>query len=414
MDLGGLQVLDVAIGLVALFFLLSTALSSINEAIANILGWRAKTLEDALGNLVGDPKVKQDVTTWARSSLGLVEKPVATDQDTVEPIVPTLWDHWRMKALVRNPDSKLRRRARPSYLPPRAFSLALAETIAAGAPDEADVDTEKSPWQQSDEKILKRVKAAADGLPEGGLKELVEKAAVNANQTLEGFRTQVEHLFDDSMERASGWYKRKVQLTLAILATIVVVGLNVDTVHVTTKLWNDPAVRESLAAQASQIEQPGGANAAREEIEELGLPVGWGDNAPDSVWAALPGWIIAIAALNLGAPFWFDLLSRLARLRGSGLQERPRALSDTTATERPERKPIVATITAEPAAEPDAEPAAEPEAETSTEVETGAPADEGAEMSTEDSAAEPSEEAVAESPDEPTDEAVEPPRDEPA
>ena len=137
---------------------------------------------------------------------------------------------------------------------------------------------------------------------------------------------------------------------LAVLATIVVIGLNVDTVSVATRLWHDPALRQSLAAQASQIEAPDNANAARDEIEALGLPVGWGDNAPDSVVDALPGWIIAIAALNLGAPFWFDLLSRVARLRGSGLQERPRALSDTTATERPERKPIVAAGTPQPVA----------------------------------------------------------------
>jgi hypothetical protein len=355
MDLGGFEVLDVAIGLVALFFLLSTALSSINEAIANILGWRAKTLEDALANLVGDPKVQKDMKAWARSGLGLVdEKPADTETAEREPIVPTLWDHWRMKALVRNPDSKLRRRARPSYLPPRAFSLALAETIAGKAPPKGE--DEKSPWQLADEKILERVKAAIDELPPGDLKQLVQKASINAGQTLEGFRTQVEHLFDDSMERASGWYKRKVQLVLAILATIVVVGLNVDTVNVTTKLWNDPALREALSAQAGQIEQPADADAAREEIEAIGLPVGWGDNAPDSVWDALPGWIIAIAALNLGAPFWFDLLSRLARLRGSGLQERPRALSDTTATERGERKSIVAATAQEPPAEPPAEP----------------------------------------------------------
>ena len=341
MDLGGLEVLDVVIGLGALFFLLSTALSSINEAIANILGWRAKTLEDALVNLVGDPKVKKDLKTWGRSVLGLVDsKP--TEPAGQAPMMPTLWDHWRMKALVRNPDSKLRRRARPSYLPPKAFSLALAETIAGQAPADSDADTDKSPWQQADEKILARVKAAADALPDGGLKEIVEKASVNAGQTLDGFRAQVEHLFDDSMERASGWYKRKVQLMLAVLAAIVVIGLNVDTVNVATRLWNDPALRQSLSAQAAQIEAPAGANAARQEIEALGLPVGWGDNAPDSIFDALPGWIIAIAALNLGAPFWFDLLSRLARLRGSGLQERPRALSDTTATERPERKPIVA------------------------------------------------------------------------
>ena len=347
MDLGGLAILDVVIGLGALFFLLSTALSSINEAIANILGWRAKTLEDALVNLIGDPKVKKDLKTWAKSGMGLVdEKPADTDPNH-EPIMPTLWDHWRMKALVRDPDSKLRRRARPSYLPPRAFSLALAETIAGKAPEDGDADTGKPPWQQADDEILKRVKAAAEKLPDGGLKEIVEKSSVNAHKSLEGFRTQVEHLFDDSMERASGWYKRKVQLMLAVLAAIVVIGLNVDTVNVATRLWNDPALRESLAAQASQIEAPTGANAARDEIEALGLPVGWGDNAPDSIPDALPGWIIAIAALNLGAPFWFDLLSRLARLRGSGLQERPRALSDTTATERPERKAIV-----QPPAEP--------------------------------------------------------------
>ena len=48
--------------------------------------------------------------------------------------------------------------------------------------------------------------------------------------------------------------------------------------------------------------------------------------------ARIPGWLITIAALSLGAPFWFDLLSRVARLRGSGVPERPRSLSDTAGT----------------------------------------------------------------------------------
>jgi hypothetical protein len=39
--------------------------------------------------------------------------------------------------------------------------------------------------------------------------------------------------------------------------------------------------------------------------------------------------LITIAALNLGAPFWFDLLSRLSRQRGAGAPEKPaRVLSD--------------------------------------------------------------------------------------
>ena len=165
---------------------------------------------------------------------------------------------------------------------------------------------------------------------------------MNAQESLDGFRAQVEHLFDDSMERASGWYKRKVQIVLAVLATIVVIGLNVDTVQRRDHgSGTTPALRESSPRRRPRSKRLSDAKRRGDEIEALGLPVGWGDNAPDSISGALPGWIIAIAALNLGAPFWFDLLSRLARLRGSGLQERPRALSDTTATERPERKPIV-------------------------------------------------------------------------
>ena len=30
------------------------------------------------------------------------------------------------------------------------------------------------------------------------------------------------------------------------------------------------------------------------------------------------GWVITIAAISLGAPFWFDLLGKVANLRGSG------------------------------------------------------------------------------------------------
>jgi len=152
---------------------------------------------------------------------------------------------------------------------------------------------------------------------------------------------------------------------LLVLATVVVIGLNIDTVHVTTSLLNDAPLRQAVAARASDAGTPEDAAAAIDKIEELKLPVGWGANAPDNVFAAIPGWLIAIAALNLGAPFWFDLLSRFSRLRGSGLQERPRALSDTVAVER-ERKAIAGSEVAEPEpAEPDAgetepEPGAEP------------------------------------------------------
>lgn len=332
--LGGLPALDVAIGFVVLFFLLSTVCSAVNEGIANLLGWRAKTLEDAIRNLVGDSRPKVGWRDRLRGGGGRMGKREAQPQTDV---TPALFDHWRIKGLVRNPESRWRRRSRPSYLPPRAFSLALAETLARG-PAKGDSSEEgDSLWKQTDDEILERVTAAMDGLPEGQLRSLAQKAALNAGESLDGFRAQVERVFDDSMERASGWYKRKVQAALLVLAALIAVGLNVDTVRVATTLWNDQPLRTAVAARAAAQGTPDDAATAVEQVSELGLPVGWGDNAPDNILFAIPGWLMTIAALNLGAPFWFDLLSRLSRLRGAGVPERPRSLSDTAGTVEAER-----------------------------------------------------------------------------
>jgi hypothetical protein len=109
-------------------------------------------------------------------------------------------------------------------------------------------------------------------------------------------------------------------------------------VAVATSLWNDDVVRSAVATRAAAAKgTPEDAAKAVDEVSELQLPIGWGANAPDNVLTSIPGWLITIAALNLGAPFWFDLLSRLARLRGSGVPERPRSLSDTAGTVEAER-----------------------------------------------------------------------------
>ena len=37
----------------------------------------------------------------------------------------------------------------------------------------------------------------------------------------------------------------------------------------------------------------------------------------------LEEWLITFLMLSLGAPFWFDVVGRLAALRGSGTQPKP-------------------------------------------------------------------------------------------
>jgi len=348
-DIGGFAAVQVLIGLSFLFFLLSTACSAVQETLAGLFGWRAKTLEDAVGNILGNPKVKRGWKEW----FGRVDKrgvkDGAVEQAHVEAGLPAdltseVFAHWRIGGLVRDPDSSLRRRSRPSYLPPRALSLAVVETLARHAPDAQAQQGDASkptPWADTDAKILAGAQDALSRLPARQPREILQKAAVNAGDDLERFRGHVETAFDDAMERASGWYKRKAQLVLAIVAVAFAVGLNVDTVRVATHLYNDEAVRTAVVGKVAAADKPQEAADAVSQVDQLQLPVGWGaGNVPSDAkgWLSrIPGWLITIAALSLGAPFWFDLLSRLSRQRASGIPEQPgRRLSDKSVSDSDE------------------------------------------------------------------------------
>ena len=45
------------------------------------------------------------------------------------------------------------------------------------------------------------------------------------------------------MDRVSGWYKRRLQLTTLAVATIVTLLTNADTLHMIGVLWRSPTVR---------------------------------------------------------------------------------------------------------------------------------------------------------------------------
>jgi hypothetical protein len=103
-------------------------------------------------------------------------------------------------------------------------------------------------------------------------------------------------------------------------------------------------VRQAVVAAADQPNQdPATAEEQLRKLAGLALSLGWATDAtsdprrrrPDD----LPGWLvkllglaITVGALSAGAPFWYDTLSKLARLRSSGPPPPP-----TT----PDRPPLV-------------------------------------------------------------------------
>jgi hypothetical protein len=304
------QVLEVVIAVAFVYFVLSLVASAITEAVAAILRLRARTLESGLRELIADREKAE----------ALFDQPLVSQM------------------------TKGKKRRTPSYLSPRNFALALIDTIA---PPPAG----STPGSRN---VLAAVAGEIDSLPDS-LKRQLYPLVEEAQGDLQRFRTSVEAWFNDSMDRVSGWYKRRSQLVVYLVAAALSVGLNVDTVRITDRLWDDNALRESVVRAAIETAREpqtaetthsagpeNGVAAAPEEgatakpsldrveqavdeaqaslssLEELQLPIGWNAANDDVNGSTVIGWLVSFFAVSLGAPFWFDALSRLAHLRSTG------------------------------------------------------------------------------------------------
>jgi hypothetical protein len=177
---------------------------------------------------------------------------------------------------------------------------------------------------------------------------LAQNTVGSAERQIEALQANVEHWYNDAMDRVTGWYKRWTQLVLVMVAVIVVGVANADTIMLAKVLTHNDALRASIAgaavevvqgAQASAQKSPGDATTAGAtpyrdatftEAGKIDLPLGWFGNAAskgnqDLVPTDFGGWaikvlglIITIAAVSLGAPFWFDTLSKFVNIRGAG------------------------------------------------------------------------------------------------
>lgn len=185
-------------------------------------------------------------------------------------------------------------------------------------------------------------------------------------------RRNVEQWFNDTMDRAGGWYKRYTQVWLAVIGFTLALLFNVDTVTIGTTLWRDPTLRQNVVQQAQKYQLPSTSDGkpisspdeAAQKIRDLGaklsqdlrLPIGWRIEVytlqPNETCTPLPqrsgdvwgiyngvgciqvleavpnpngglinklvGLILTAIAASQGAPFWFDLLQKLVNTRLTG------------------------------------------------------------------------------------------------
>lgn len=178
---------------------------------------------------------------------------------------------------------------------------------------------------------------------------LAHRTRTRINQTESGItvlKQEMESSFNSSMERASGVYKRNSKGVALLIGFTIAVIANADAFHMISRLSTDSALRNTIVSNAGQIVIRNQENLkyvdiatlrsqTEEALSDISLPIGWTQvNLKQQVgsipsrnanWLsffqfarAIPGWIISGIAIAMGAPFWFDLISKVSRVRNTG------------------------------------------------------------------------------------------------
>lgn len=286
----GSQVLEVVIGLVLIYLALSIGCSGIKEVIAAAFSLRARTLEQGVRSML-----KNGPNDYATQLLG----------------------HPLIKATA--PEGE-----KPAYISARMFAAALLDVVA--------------PADTAQPRTLASLRAGVAQIPDAKLRGTLLNMIDTAGGDVNAAREKVEHWYDDTMARVSGWYKRMAQKIIFVAGLILCVAVNADTMMIIKELWNDQTLRGAVVAQAEKRVQstaPADSADAKASLQQLAgtiresnaPPIGWsadpGDiralpSGPGNIVLKILGILLTSFAIVMGAPFWFDVLNNFINLRLSG------------------------------------------------------------------------------------------------
>lgn len=154
----------------------------------------------------------------------------------------------------------------------------------------------------------------------------------------------IASIYSQRMDRLQGTFKRHAQYWLIGIGFLLAAAFNADTIELARDLSENPARRELVMALAQQQQacvapHQTAASAALSEVQQsfeclkpiLGQSgLGWREAQVKRLcdlslsWASLVtvlwkllGYGLTALAVSLGAPFWFDLLGKVANLRAT-------------------------------------------------------------------------------------------------
>ncbi|HEY9261421.1 hypothetical protein [Chitinophaga sp.] len=399
--------IDVALGLIFIYLLYSLLASVIQELVARIFNSRARVLTKGLRRMLEDDDHSEDLGWFGKFtffnwfyelgwSIVYFFEPFYRS-----PFLRKFYNTTSIRNLGENSAA-----SRPAYISPPIFSQTMVhllrssckahESTQADSPDSptapaGDSGVETAYAQPRSEKHIsargelltvpaptltdaQAIKAALTNnylQLSPAVQEHLLQLFEDARHDVKAFRITMESWFNETMTRASGWYRKQTQTWLLCIGLAIAALFNVDSIAIARILMKDKTVRTEMVQLASSRTPAYTAvtdTLIRKNVlhkdsafyrTDTSLRVFVNDTSLIGVYAMLrndagdagnvlgisracitdsssghaitrcgythpfqqnnalifAGWCITALALSLGAPFWFDLLGKVVKFR---------------------------------------------------------------------------------------------------
>lgn len=360
--------LQIIISLVFIYLILSLVVSELQEQLTAFLELRARNLKKAIEIFLGK-KVAKKLYDPSQNSLFSAYNQYTNHDKTSKTGIPLIGESLGpsyidpkvfAESLVTLVNGEL---AEEDKLQLNDLLVYASENLAPKMPEQERPSTLPEPPEQEPSSVTRKGVIAKLKTIETNVdyQEVIPKLIEIANitklkynePTLTNFIDEIATTFSQIMERTSGVYKRNAKGISLFFGLFSAILFNIDTLYIVDQLYKNPVLRDSLDAAATKVveqnqpcfdaarkltkpeeitaEEQKCEKALQSNIDTLKasadfppLPVGWKDgkifhfdSQSQSPPTAFLGWLISAIAISMGAPFWFDLLSKVINVRNT-------------------------------------------------------------------------------------------------
>lgn len=282
------QILEVALGLMVVYYALGTIVSIVTQIVLESLEARGAALEKYLKRIAGDRMI--DLTSLPQ----------------IRALRPVRYANW-WNAFRAGTEEK-----RVEKIPAATLVDAFFDLIGLTARKDLKAD-----------ELIALISQLPESEGKAALLNWINQGVTDINL----LRARTHAYFSGLMDQAAAAFKANARSIVIVLSLVITLLFGTDSIQLAQDLWANAGLRAVAQAQALAVAQqpmpPTDLSTLIQQLSALSIRIGWWQYPPlvlpasPAEWAKLvllklAGLGITAVAVSQGSSFWYDVLRKLA------------------------------------------------------------------------------------------------------